>query len=800
MPNDNKSTTPRASGALKRLASTVQTNLDSLYSKTYFTSPSTKGDLDTTKNDITKTIDNIIANNIQLVGSSSIASLYNRLENNSPRDTLNRNKLDELFTDRNLMDGLMNSYIENKFLRDYDEEIDTVLKYCPKLLEALEVRKDNVLSADHFTKDFINVSEDMKLSDDTTFMAKCNEIKEKYDLNAKFEKWYDLTAKYGEVFIYNVPYRKAISRLLAMKNSTLKPISVNGESTEYIQESTITINPLKDKNLDINSEYFDKHGAVDIKVEYNMTGMLIDTIESLHEAFNESAKLSKYSLNIFNEADNGPRNGYNTLKDYTKGLSPQKMEKDSAIEVKSKKDKLKRDESIIDKDNKLDYSAFDKDIDNSSSDGLIDPHRYGQAKIDTDAEKIDIQVPGAVIKKLDRYNIVPIKIEDVCLGYYYFEFNDKSQYAINSQLADPTISLKSNTKLYNDQEMIRQDNMLKYVASKIAQDINDKFVNTNQDLAREIYTILKYNETYNTPNPEGVRVTFLPPDDVEHILFNENEKTHRGISDIEPALFPAKLYAGLYITTVIAMMTRGQDRRVYYVKQSGLETNISEVLLNVIEQIKKFNFNVRQIENINQVLNIIGRFNDFVIPTSPNGDAPVQFEVMQGQDIDPQTDFMQKLEELMCNSVDVPLELIQARQSIDYAVQLTMTNSKFLRKVYARQGQYQKFISRIFTKIYNAEYGTNMKIKIQLPPPMFLNITNVDQLSNNIVNLSQTIADIEIPDGDPNDQNAQWTKSVLVSRVKKNLLKSFIDFNVMDKIKDEVQQEISRTAQNTEEQ
>ena len=295
MPNDNKSTTPRASGALKRLASTVQTNLDSLYSKTYFTSPSTKGDLDTTKNDITKTIDNIIANNIQLVGSSSIASLYNRLENNSPRDTLNRNKLDELFTDRNLMDGLMNSYIENKFLRDYDEEIDTVLKYCPKLLEALEVRKDNVLSADHFTKDFINVSEDMKLSDDTTFMAKCNEIKEKYDLNAKFEKWYDLTARYGEVFIYNVPYRKAISRLLAMKNNTLKPISVNGESTEYIQESTITINPLKDKNLDINSEYFDKHGAVNIKVEYNMTGMLIDTIESLHEAFNESAKHSKYS-------------------------------------------------------------------------------------------------------------------------------------------------------------------------------------------------------------------------------------------------------------------------------------------------------------------------------------------------------------------------------------------------------------------------------------------------------------------------------------------------------------------------
>ena len=803
---DNTTHRPVVSGRVRKLADRVQSNIDALYAKTYFTSPSTKGDLDITKNNITKTIDNIIANNIQLVGSPSIASLYNRLTmSKNPSNELNRRKLDELFTDKNLMDGLMNSYIENKFLKDYDEEIDTVLKYCPKLLEALEVRKDNVLSADHFTKDYINVADEMKMSDDTTFISKCNEIKEKYDLINKFEEWYDLAAKYGEVFIYTVPYKKAIAKLLAFKGNSATPVMIKGESAQYapgvIQESTITIgNGLmpNDEYAKLQSEYLDKH-KVDIKVEFNMSGMLLDTISNTAKAFHEMAVLKEESLNYYNEADNGSRNGFNTLKDFTKGLSQGRLPKDSAVEVKSKKDNLKRDESIIDKDSQIN---FDKQwgIDDTANDGLVDPTNQNYKSSTKEDNYPEVNVMGAVVRKLDRYNIITLYIEDLCLGYYYIEFKENQQYAINSQLADPTISLKSSTKLYNDQEIIRQDNMLKFVAASIAQELDQKFINTNQDLAKEVYMILKYNETYNTPNPEGIRITFLPPDDVEHIAFKLNEKTHRGISDIEPALFPAKLYAGLYITTVIAMMTRGQDRRVYYVKQSGLETNISEVLLNVIEQIKKFNFNVRQIENINQVLNIIGRFNDFVIPTSPNGDAPVQFEVMQGQDIDPQTDFMQKLEELMCNSVDVPLELIQARQSIDYAVQLTMTNSKFLRKIYSRQGKYQPFISRIFSKIYNAEYGTNMKIKIQLPPPMFLNITNVDQLSNNIVNLSQTIADIEIPDGDPQDQNAQWTKSVLVARIKKNLLKSFIDFNVMDKIRDETQQEISRQYNQPEEQ
>ncbi len=41
------------------------------------------------------------------------------------------------------------------------------------------------------------------------------------------------------------------------------------------------------------------------------------------------------------------------------------------------------------------------------------------------------------------------------------------------------------------------------------------------------------------------------------------------------------------------------------------------------------------------VLNILGRFNDFVIPTDNSGNAPVQFEAMQGQQIDPQTDAME---------------------------------------------------------------------------------------------------------------------------------------------------------------
>lgn len=103
---------------------------------------------------------------------------------------------------------------------------------------------------------------------------------------------------------------------------------------------------------------------------------------------------------------------------------------------------------------------------------------------------------------------------------------------------------------------------------------------------------------------------------------------------------------------------------------------------------------------------------------------------------------MNMLEENAVNAVEVPFEIIQARQSIDYALQLTMSNSKFLRMIYHRQSKYERFLSAIVTKIYNAEYGDNKILEVKLPPPMFLNITNTNQIISNTKEYVQSIHEL----------------------------------------------------------
>ena len=232
-------------------------------------------------------------------------------------------------------------------------------------------------------------------------------------------------------------------------------------------------------------------------------------------------------------------------------------------------------------------------------------------------------------------------------------------------------------------------------------------------------------------------------------------------------------------------MTRSQDKRVYYVKQT-VDTNIAKTLLTTIEQIKKNNFNIRQIENVNHILNITGRFNDYVIPMSPSGEAPITMEVMQGQQVNSHDDLLNRLEEMAINPTDVPLELIQARQSIDYAVQYTMSNSKFLRKVYKRQAQYEPFMSTIITKIYNYEYDESIQLEIKLPPPMFLNITNTNQIMMNTNDFAQAVADIYLSN-EPDDV----TKNIFTKKLKLELLGSYIDVGNLEHLLNIAKQETS---------
>ena len=715
------------------LLGSIRKGLANLYGRTYYTPPDGDSELTHLTDRINDSMGKIINDINYSTGLSSISTLYAKAIDYQ-NDSKVVDGFDNLFKDMANDGSVYNVFFNNRSLRLFDAEIDMICKYMPMLEDALGVLCDNVISSDHFSKDFIFISDENVSVENNKelFYNNIKVLKDKYDLLIKFQDIIYNTSKYGERFYYIVPYERAIKKLL--DNPDNKFVTSH-EAMSLTESGILKQTPALKESGDVFVNAINKkEQSLDVEFTFNMSNSLSKEIVAHEAAANRLKHIKESALN-FNEATT------------------------STV-------------SLVAND-KLDASPF---YDDTTSNGLI---VAGDNRFNT---KEDWGLNGCVFKELNRYKIIPVRIEDLILGYAYLE-NDRYGLDDDFPVSDTTTPVNAmGINVATDLEATKNsavisDSIVKTVANKLSAAIDTKFIKLNKDLSKEIYTVLKHDLQAGKKNKYNV--TFLPPDDVVHCYYKLDPDTYRGISDLYKSMIPAKLFIGLYITNTIGAMTRTQDRRVYYVKQSGIDTNISKILLTTIDQLKRQNFNIRQLESMKNVLNILGRFNDFVIPTDNSGNAPVQFEVMQGQQIDPQTDLMEKLQSMAVNSTDVPFEIVQARQSMDYAIQASMSNSRFLKKIYNRQTIANRFLSSIMTKLYRGEFNNpTAVIKVNLPTPMFLNLTNTNQIIQNANDVAQAAMEAFSDDLDDN------AKQIFFNNLKGKMLESYIDMDMIMRVKE----------------
>ena len=752
MPNKNKDdkNSFRQNIKLNQSLNSLRRQMTGIYKDTYSTNPTVKNDLERISNNIEDRINNALVRN----NSSDVANLsrlYSAAKLRTSMDSKMEQSIEDFFNDPTLVNKLMDSYMQNKWIIELDNEIDVVCKYMPKLTECVNCIKDSILTADNLEKDYLTfTTKDLPSSELPTFNAKMQTAIEKYKLYKRAEVWVNNTIKYGEQFIYRVPYKKALSILL--NNRSKYPTGYH-ESTEVslLESGNIPKSMMNDPNV---TPYLTDIKAIgkdmNIKLEIRNDSLL-------ESAINESSKMRK-AIAIAETAS--VQEAYKFLDEATK----EEGEIMQSMFDMPKNKKRKKEEG--------------------AQDGFIDTMQFTKPE--------DIHAPGCLLKDIKRSDVILLYMDDVCLGYYYIEFINKEDESTLTSSIFTNNSFKTNpsyatgSRVQDMQNQVRSvDNLLKYLSYTIASNLDQKFINSNTDLREEIYAVLKYNEVLNAASLDRIRITYIAPDDMQHMFLEQDPDTHRGLSRLLYALIPAKLWICLTVADTIAMLTRGQDHRVYYVRQN-VEQNIAQTLINVINQIKKQNFNIMQIESMNSILGIIGKYNDFVIPVGPSGDYPVQMEVMQGQDINPQSDFLDKLEEQTINATGYPLEYINARNTVDFASQLTMTNTKVMRMTFKYQAKTEKDLGEIATIIYNCEYNSEgkenpIKINCVLPSPITLNINNLNQIMEIVNQQADAFSQLEYPD--ENDENITLKRNIYKQKYVKYKLGTYVKQNELDIIK-----------------
>ena len=481
--------------------------------------------------------------------------------------------VEDLFNDQALLNTLFVNEDIHKYIAGQNYQYDLICKYIPRLLDALEIKRDNVLCADNFSKKFLNPKsvksnrEEMQI-----FANNCAKMERDYDLADFLEKTYMNASKYGEDFVYVVPYDLAFKRLLKKSNyrrnnARLGQISFLGETeamlakgrtlTKYDVLECVHENYIESKEYkayvesvkdvypieEINSKF--KGFAVNL--HFNDTNVILDSINE--------------AVIVRDKAD------LDRFKSCAEGFA-------EAVNEASENEKNSIFKDVVKKNDKLSNAAH--------SDGLIIPGELDNK----DPNKISKDFFGAVLERLPRENVVPVYIGKKCLGYYYFDFKEDPGACGFCGGHHPTPGISNAANYSYEMTQDQQEMAIRFIASRISANIDTHFINTNKDLKEEIYAILQYNDKFDVARTNDIGVSFIPAEDIIHCYFTLNEKTHRGISDLQKSVVPAMLYILLYLTDIMGKITRSTDKRVYYVKQN-VETNVARTMMNVVQQIKK---------------------------------------------------------------------------------------------------------------------------------------------------------------------------------------------------------------------
>ncbi len=570
----------------------------------------------------------------------------------------NENALENLFmSGEGSIFSTFQERFKNKALLFNDLEI--ISEQLVELSEAINTTRDDIVSSDDVGAD---ISKSLTFSvdgveEDDKYDELIDEVKrqeEMHGLNYIIrEHIVPKTLKYGEYFVYVIPesklYENAQKRKLEL---------TNGAAMESYEAKTF----LESLRLDKSDPQFK-----DIKPD--------DMVMYL----SENIKINNSDLPL-------PIMENNTLTGAMKDLAQFNSLSNLLKQNKGKKKKANGE-------NKYASLGF--------SDGVksFKPEDWSEVK-------------GCYIKLLDPKKVIPVKLMNYTIGYYYIhdtELDITNHHCSHGHRFTNIIDNMTN-------KTTDQQNLISGIADAVVKSFNKQYLNDNIEFKELIINSLLYNDMYK----RKLHYQFIPGDHICRFSVNEDENGN-GQSMLYKSLFYAKLYLSLLVFNMITYLTKSQDTIVTYVKTSGIDKNMINKTMDVARQWKSKQIGIGDLMDYSSIYSKIGTGRDLFIPEGESGERGLSWDVIQGQDVNMQNELMEQLKQDFINGTGVPSVIMNYINEADFAKTLVMANAKHLRRVMMYQDNFNEDITEFYQKILcyctdiDMEDIANFKYTLQRP-------------------------------------------------------------------------------------
>lgn len=370
---------------------------------------------------------------------------------------------------------------------------------------------------------------------------------------------------------------------------------------------------------------------------------------------------------------------------------------------------------------------------------------------------MELLVPGRVL---------PLRVLNHTLGYYYIteinavntETKTSSQFSniFNRNMAKQQIQDENEASIVNN------------IVDKVVKSFNKPFLENNSSFKDLMANCLLHDKLYK----KRLRFQFISTEYITEFKVNEDENGE-GQSILIKSLFNAKLYLALLIFKMISILTNSNDTTIHYIKQ-GIDKDVSGKIQEVARTIRAKQISWNDVMNYRGMVNKVGANKKVFVPIGQSGERGIETDIISGQDIQLNTDYLEMFRQGFINATGVPSVIMNYVNEADYAKTLEMANSKFVGRVISYQVDFETGLTELYQKL--ARYCTNIpseiidEIEIGLTRPRSLNNVNYTEFVSNGEQITAYMVRILLGENAETTEDDNILKDLLTEKISKELL------------------------------
>ena len=573
-------------------------------------------------------------------------------------DILNNQFNDLTGNEYSSMQSFIYDAYRNRILQQSD--LHEVSSQLIELSEAIMITRDAIISADT-VEGRLNRSITFENIDDDeidNYNSIVENMENKFQLLEKIKNFIiPKTLEYGEYYVYIVPYSELFNKFQQQKTRNV----TNTGILRRFNESTVL------------------EGFSDTKKENKLTELdmfLEDCYNKYHIRENGKYSDKKSSDNRINKDE---------FKSDLKNIMENIIISTDDIPIPFLEEGLESIEYITNQHNNVvteDNTLFKKVIKNNKTDGGV--------KISKKGEFDDIG--DCYVKMIEPTKIIPIKIMNTVLGYYYVQDED---------ITPLSGAVSSSLYFSRFNEHSRQQTIIDSLAERVVQQFNKPFLKNNLKFKEAIVDCFNY---YNL-NENRVKMQFIPAEYIVRFKIDEDIDGN-GTSMIKKSLFYAKLYLMILLFKIMSIIMYSNDQKINYIKQSGLDKNLANRVQEIARLQQSRQINISDLFSYTTLINKVGNGNAVYMPTGRSGERPIETEILSGQDVQLNNDLLEMLKNAYITGTGVPAAILNYLNEADYAKTVEQNNSKFNARVINYQLDFNPSITDMYKRIMR--WSTNI--------------------------------------------------------------------------------------------